>query len=379
MDRMAQRRIEEVSEADYDAHAPPSKRRKLSSPESVQSCAEKSYENNHTHDNARAHYGDAHYGDVYNNYMGQAQPPFLPHTPSSSSQDSQSNRLDAARWIKALRFDHMDSRFLAMSPAHHGTCEWLFEREEYKAWRNPDRSGTHRGFLCIKGKPATGKSTLMRSAYSHGMNTFSEDAIVSYFFGLEGPEAPFHAEGLYRSILCQLLDNLPELSAALQKHTSCLGPRGQERVVWPNERLKALLREAVLALRSRHLTCYVDAVDECGYSVAQNIIEFLQEFAGTAHSAGTHVHVLLSRRHYPNVAVEGCQQIVLEDQIEHQASIALYIQSRLRLGVSSQAHKIMSILQERASGVFLWVVLIIEILNEEKSRGRVHMLERRLQ
>lgn len=227
VDRMAQRRIEEVSEADHDAPAPPYKRRKLSQDLAVQSYTGTSYENTHTHDNARAHYGD-----VFNNYMGQAQPPFLPHTPSSSFQDSQSNGLDASRWIQALRFDHMDSRFLTMSSAHHGTCEWLFKREEYKAWRNPDRSGTHHGFLCIKGKPATGKSTLMRSAYLHGMNIFSEDAIVSYFFGLGGPEAPSHAEGFYRSILCQLLVKLPELSAVLQKHTRCLSPSDQQHVVW---------------------------------------------------------------------------------------------------------------------------------------------------
>ena len=374
MNETVQRRLEVVSEAEYDTHAPPYKRRKLSRDSTVQSYTRTNYENNHTHGNARAHYGD-----VYNNYMGQAQPPLLPPIPSSISQDSQSNTLDAARWIQALRFDHMDSRFTTISSAHPGTCEWLFEREEYKAWRNPDGSGTHRGFLCIKGKPATGKSTLMRSAYLHGMNTFSEHAIVSYFFGLESSEAPSHAEGLYRSFLCQLLDKLPELSAALQKHTPCLGSMGQGHVVWPEERLKALLREAVLALRSRRLTCYVDAIDECGYSEAQDIVDFLQELGVTTNSAGTHVCVLLSRRHYPNLAVEGCQQIVLEDQIEHQKSIALYMQSRLRLGVSSQAQKINSVLQERACGVFLWVVLIVRILNEEKLCGRVHMLERRLQ
>lgn len=193
VDRMAQRRIEEVSEAECDALAPPCKRRKLSSLESVQSCAGTSYEKIQTYGNARAHYGD-----VYN-YMGQAAPPSMSPTSTSSGvlQSDHGRVLDAARLIKALRFDHMNSRFATIRAAHTGTCEWLFTRKEYEILRDTSQARLHHGFLWIKGNPGAGKSTLMKSAYTHGLKTHVKDVTVSHFFSAKGSLLHHSAEGMY--------------------------------------------------------------------------------------------------------------------------------------------------------------------------------------
>jgi hypothetical protein len=371
--RMMQSRFETIagSEDECDIRPPPFKRRKLSPDPAAFPHADTSYEHTNTHGNARAHYGH-----VFNNYVAQdhrsnTAPPMLPPV----FQDHQNSGLGATQLIRVLCFDHMNSRFDTMHPALEGTCEWLFEREEYKAWRDPNKVSTHHGFLWIKGKPGTGKSTLMRSAYIHGVDTFADDIIVSYFFGSHVTKLQSSAEGLYRSVLCRLLETQPELSASLQKLGLHLD---REHSVWNNELLKFLLRKAVLALDTKRLTCYVDAVDECGYSEAQDVVDFFKVLREVAHKAGIEVRVLLSSRHYPQVDLRCCSKIILEDEIKHQIDLSRYVESELRIGESSQARKIRSIIQQRASGVFLWVVLIVQILNQDKLRGRVHQMEKRL-
>jgi hypothetical protein len=358
--------LESFHGSKYDTRPPPFRGRRLPPDPAALPYAATSFENTNTYGNARAHYGD-----VYN-YTAHSHLSSTPPMMSPVFQDHQNGGLDVARLIRALRFDHMDTRRISMRTAYNGTCEWLLEREEYRTWRASP------GFLWIKGKPGTGKSTIMKFTYQHGLHALDNDVVVSYFFGSSITRLQSSTEGMYRSLLCQLLEQHPQLSVSLQKYELHLGQE-HIRSVWQVELLKELLREIVLALGSRHLTCYVDAIDECGYSAAQDIIDFLRELGKLAHKPGIKMRVLISSRHYPKVDVQPCQHITLEDQAEHQTDLSLYIQSKLRIGDSIQAHRIRNTIQQRASGVFLWVVLIVQILNEDKARGRVHLLERRLE
>jgi hypothetical protein len=363
MDRMVQHRIEDASEAEYDEDAPPRKRRKISSLESVQSFAETSYENTHTHGNARAHYGH-----VYN-YVASTDHPAMPQIPAPMYHDQQSAPPDPLCMSKALRFDYMNTHLASMRPAYAGTCEWLLEREEYKTWR------ANRGFLWIKGKPGTGKSTIMKFAYNHGAKILTDDVSLSYFFSARSTQLQCSAEGLYRSLLHQLLEMYPELSASLEKLK--LHRDGAENV-WHKDGLEVLLYEAALSSPTKQLSCYIDALDECGYSEAQEIMDFLGRMADARERIGLGMCVLVSSRHYPHVIFNSCQQITLEDQDEHKADISLYIGHKLQIGKSSQSLAIRKTIQERACGVFLWVVMIVQILNEDKARGRVHLLNSHL-
>lgn len=215
----------------------------------------------------------------------------------------------------------------------------------------------------------------MKSAYAHGVETFKEDVILSYFFSTSGTRLHRSAEGMYRSLLCQLLEEYPQLSASLQKSRLLTN---ESHTIWHKARLEALLREAVLALRPQRLTFYIDALDECQAADFQDLIDFLEALRRQVKKSGMELFVLISSRHYPRVTCEGLQQITLEYERGHKADISLYICCRLRLGDSSKANRIRETIQQRASGIFLWVVLIIRILNEDKSRGKVHLLEEHL-
>ena len=276
--------------------------------------------------------------------------------------------------LGALNFDEREDRLATIGQAHEETCRWLFERDDYKAWRDPDKRRTHHGFFWIKGKPGTGKSTLMKCAYHRGLKEFSEDVILSFFFNARGAQLQKSTEGMYRSLLCQLLEQMPHLAAKLS-------PRKCERLQkpgWPIEMLKDVLREALLLVDSARLTCYVDALDECQEQDAREMIDFFDLLATSAAASNISMHILLSSRHYPQIHISRCQQIILEQQPDHGSDIAKYIQSKLQIGSSLTARDIKSTLLRKASGVFLWVVLVVQILNEHKRRGLVHELKQRV-
>jgi hypothetical protein len=70
--------------------------------------------------------------------------------------------------------------------------------------------------------------------------------------------------------------------------------------------------------------------------------------------------------------------VILEDEQEHAADITRYIKSKLRLDNMRLAEDLRSDILEKSAGIFLWVALVIQILNREYSRGRVNALRDRL-
>jgi predicted Rdx family selenoprotein len=70
--------------------------------------------------------------------------------------------------------------------------------------------------------------------------------------------------------------------------------------------------------------------------------------------------------------------LVLERQEGHIRDITSYIDSSLRIGHSKLAEQIRVELQEKASGVFMWVILVVDISNKKHDGGHMHELRQRL-
>lgn len=136
----------------------------------------------------------------------------------------------------------MDERQATIRTAHTDTYKWLFEKEEYKTWRDPSCFSLHNGLFWIGGKPGAGKSTLMKAALQHGMDTL-EDVILSFFFSARGSQLEQSAEGMYRSLIHQLLDKIPSAVTAIP---ALKGPSSHQR--WYVELLKELFRTLVTNL-----------------------------------------------------------------------------------------------------------------------------------
>lgn len=314
--------------------------------------------------NSQNHYGNTN--NIYNAPVSYTMTPVVAHAAEETEI--------ATKLLEALGFVEMEDRLATIARAHAETCQWLFEKAEYKAWRDPAMRHTHHGFLWIKGKPGTGKSMLMKCAYNKGLQELDGGIVISFFFNARGVPLQKSTVGMYRSLMCQLLDKRPESIAGVPR-SKC---KRLQQQGWPVELLKEVLREAMLSLGQLRLTCYIDALDECQESDAKDMIKFFEELSASAATTDVSLFVLLSSRHYPRITVSVCRQLILERQQGHSSDIASYIDSELHIGRSLMAQRIRHEILTKASGVFLWVVLVVHILNEHHSRGLVHELEESL-
>jgi ankyrin repeat protein len=307
------------------------------------------------------------------------QLPALDHSESVQSEAQFQDRLTAEEkqsFLAALKFDQIHARHSTIRLAHVKTCQWLPRSEKYQQWLDPNSFGEHHGFLWIKGKPGAGKSTLMKFAFGKAVRQLANATVISFFFNARGDDLEKLVSGMYRSLLFQLLEKIPDLLDIF-----CLIPRTvlhSEVVQWEMETLKSLFRSAVEKLQDRTLVCYIDALDECDENQIRDMLSFFEQLGDLAASEGFRLLVCFSSRHYPHIAIGKGLELVLEDQEGHGEDITAYVHAELKAGRSKQVQKIKQEIIARASGVFLWVVLVVQILNKEHDRGRVHALKKRL-
>lgn len=74
-------------------------------------------------------------------------------------------------------------------------------------------------FCGSKGKLDLVKTTLMKCAFEHAQGSFLDDRIISFFFHAWGRDLEKSFEGMYRSLLLQLLSCSPALRPKLPKHS----------------------------------------------------------------------------------------------------------------------------------------------------------------
>ncbi|KAF2716042.1 ankyrin [Polychaeton citri CBS 116435] len=276
--------------------------------------------------------------------------------------------------MKMLKFDQMDTRHDTIKANHRKTCRWLLQRSEYLDWRDAGKISEHHGFLWIKGKPGTGKSTIMKYAFTAARKGQRNSTVISYFFNARGEDLEKTVEGMYRSLLLQLLEKIPALQSIF------------DATIWGSyslpkftiEVLKDLFSLAIKSLGRNCLACFIDALDECNINDLRDMVAFFEDLGEQAIAAGVRFSVCFSSRHYPHVTIKRKLELFLEGQEGHKQDIESYIESELKIGSSARADQIRAEIRERAADIFLWVALVVQILNKEYDRGHIHALQRRL-
>ncbi|KAL8378532.1 hypothetical protein RB599_008374 [Gaeumannomyces hyphopodioides] len=269
--------------------------------------------------------------------------------------------------IDQLYFEKIDERLTTLAAAHATTCRWFLTSSEYTSWHDSEHQQEHGGFLWIKGNPGTGKSTLMKLLFEEAKLGAKGDPFcitLSFFFLARGAIEERSTTGLYRSLLYQLLEKALDVRDCLEWLTDS-GARVIHRAGWDDEALKTTLRRAVRSLREKAITIFVDALDECDQTQVNDMVCFFEELCEHVRETHVELRICFSSRHYPAVVIQQGIELVLEDRSEHTDDIELYIKSRLRVGKSKQAELLRAEILEKSAGIFLWVVLVLDIINAE--------------
>jgi hypothetical protein len=108
------------------------------------------------------------------------------------------------------------------------------------------------------------------------------------------------------------------------------------------------------------------------------MVEYFEELGDQAAESQTKIYICFSSRHYPHIKVRNGLKLTLEDQPGHGEDLEKYVRSKLRADNSEASQEVSAEILQRASGVFLWVVLVVDILNREFRDGRMWAVKRRL-
>jgi ankyrin repeat protein len=217
----------------------------------------------------------------------------------------------------------------------------------------------------------------MKFAFSKASKSMNHNTVIAFFFNARGEVLEKTIIGMYRSLLLQLLDKNPTLQCTFDS-LSLLPSSISAEYQWTSNSLEAQLEQVVLSLGETPVICFIDALDECEQWQVRSMISFFEHLGELAVSSGRSFRVCFSSRHYPEVTIRRGISLVLEGQEGHIQDIDNYLESALKIGTSTAAQQIRGDLLEKASGVFMWVVLVVDILNEEYDGGRIHALKRRL-
>ncbi|KAJ4131383.1 hypothetical protein NW754_007759 [Fusarium falciforme] len=277
--------------------------------------------------------------------------------------------------LDSLRFEQIDSRKTTIKAAHTKTCHWFLQHPDYQAWLDPQKLAYHHGFLWIRGKPGAGKSTIMKFIYLKTKRGHHRQPgiIASFFFNARGQYLEKSVSGMYRSLLWQLLDGFPDIQQVFDDPD--LVPRSQSDCPSLNV-LKDLFHSAISNLGQRSFTCFLDALDECDELQVRDMVQYFEELAEHCTDIGVRLQICFSSRHYPYINIQRGIRLTLEDQRGHAEDLDNYIQSRLRINDTALFEELRPQVLEKAAGVFLWVVLVVDILNKENQQGRLALRKR---
>ncbi|MCJ1437849.1 hypothetical protein MMC27_007236 [Xylographa pallens] len=280
--------------------------------------------------------------------------------------------------LGSLAFERMGARLSNIRKAHHETCLWLFEQSQFKAWLDRSKTAEDHGFLWIRGKPGSGKSTIMKAALLRTKKKRPNTAIITYFFNARGTDLLERSTfGMYRSLLHQLLTALPHLQQRFASEFQTKESHGNV-ADWTVEEIQDFLVNTIEELEKHSLMIFIDALDECEESEVRHMVEFLEELGRVSMRFETSLNICLSSRHYPHISIKKGISLVLEYQPGHDHDIVTYVNNKLIGDEGPQMEDLKSILFHKASGVFLWVVLVVPILNRLYDHGQVDAMRKRL-
>ncbi|KAK1757174.1 hypothetical protein QBC47DRAFT_175972 [Echria macrotheca] len=286
--------------------------------------------------------------------------------------------------LRSLRFQDMHQRRQSIQLPFPGTCNWLFEHPKFQAWHE-GRQGAQNVIL-IHGKPACGKSVLMREAEQRLSRTGGEVAVhLSFFFDSKGTELQRNWEGACRSLLHQLLslpDQKTSLKRAISRYTERLDFEGgyqQSTGFWRINDLQFIIRETLLD-RCReepdfNVRIFIDALDECSDGHAMEINSFIRFLT---HASASVKVCISARSSYPGLSYWTSFPMVAVEE-HNQPDILHYLKAKRigvepgtdeAVGMSQEMELLRDDIRDMSCGIFLWVVLVVDMVLRYIHQGR---------
>lgn len=257
----------------------------------------------------------------------------------------------------SLAFPEMYERGADIEIAAENTCQWILDHPTYQQWH-----ANGQGLLWVKGKPGSGKSTLMKYIVRNAKDIHPDgrNLKISFYFHGRGAELQKSPLGLYRALTRQIGRAYPRtINTLVRKYEDMEGLLTAWS--WRAQDLEDAIISDILPalLKISGLTIFIDALDECGEREARQLVRFLTRAHDRSASSPHRLSICFSCRHYPIIAPETCEQIVVE--AANGEDVSKYINQELTRVFSDpkELETLRLEVEQRARHVFLWVILVI--------------------
>lgn len=292
-----------------------------------------------------------------------------------------------------LFFSEMNDRSSRIKDAFPNTFQWLFGNETsdagqpemtFRRWLESQEST----IFWITGKPASGKSTLMKFIATHEslerrLKMWAGQCrvyIAKFYFWNPGSKVQKSRIGLLRSLLHQVLTERPDLCETVMQRRRLFFDIAGDNAEAPHWEWNEL-RECFFRFASHvkdagsRLALFIDGLDEYD--------DFVEESSGTHQSTDEMVSFLveLNQKYNAKLCVSSRPLNYFQDKFHLCDSFAMqqltqpdidhYVETRLRESPAIQSladlepesiAQLISDLKAKAQGVFLWVALVVEQL-----------------
>ncbi|KAI0117885.1 hypothetical protein GGR51DRAFT_500479 [Nemania sp. FL0031] len=282
--------------------------------------------------------------------------------------------------ISSIEIFGRDNRLDTIDENFSHTFDWIFnEHSGLVRWLSKEGSG----MFWIHGKPASGKSTLMKFIYNRQQTwellyKFSSDALpikAAFFFHDRGVVLQKSFEGLLKSVLHQIiLSNSRNLGLLIvEKLSSERQTTDLRSKIWTVNELESCLRFLLRQTQVRLDLFFVfDALDEYDGD-PEFVCRLLKALMDVVQNSLNTLKILFSSRpwdifkqHFRNL-----QSLQLQDYTQN--DIREFCLGSIELegeDVSSALKPLAPVVMERANGVFLWVKLVLRELTTEAANGK---------
>ncbi|KAE9967938.1 hypothetical protein BLS_006107 [Venturia inaequalis] len=330
----------------------------------------------------------------------RSQPRFVQngsHLRLQAWSDTPVARTLVERLMERMWYPEMLNRHNRIAKAFTKTFEWIFQEPErlgndeepwsnFREWLSSDSE-----LYWITGKAGSGKSTLMKMIYNDDRTVpllcrWSSNhplVVAAFFFWNSGDELQMSQEGLLRSLLYQSLDQRRRIKGQSGGTWEAYSLSLDYSQPWSWDDLVQAFR--VLIENDRDIYNYaffIDGLDEF-YGEKSDLIVLLESLASYSN-----MKLCISSRPWP----------VFEDAFNQKPSLMLQHRTsndiknyasqnllrhpgflELQQGNQIYAEALIENITTKASGVFLWVVLVVRSLIEGLTDGdRISDLQKRL-
>lgn len=186
--------------------------------------------------------------------------------------------------------------------------------------------------------------------------------VASCFFKGRGAPIQKNPIGMFRSLLFQILSHFPHLLAEFSAiYKSKIDTEGKSRKKWEwkvAEMRKHLTVFLSRASQTKHIRIYVDAVDESGEEHARGMVQYFRRLTSQVMLTEHSVSICFACPNYPLKSVEGSLIICVEE--ENYMDIVKVVENALEEFPPEQAQDLAVTIVNRASGIFQWVVLVVD-------------------